>query len=135
MLSNHQVGIFKHSLGAGVVLCIYAAQVCHLCQFVEMGLFVFTYLFALLAYYCILYGCESRLFRLVTRESRRLYNFLKVLIIIVNVFFSVSGYFVHGFSHAQPIGLVVLKCLVFLFLALFPEVVLPLIFNIQHAEK
>ena len=126
--------IIKHIFGLGTVLGIYFAQIYHIHEFIEPGIIIILYLFALLAYYFILYCCESRLLCLASAESQRRYNTLKGSIVIVNVVLSMAQYFYHSLMHAQTIPLIVMQALLSLFIVLFPEILLPLIFNIQDKK-
>ena len=125
-----RLSILKHFLGIGTIAGIYAAQAFHLHELVDMEIIVVLYLFALLAYYIILYGCESGIFSLATPQSRRLYIHLRASIAVVNVFLSALGYFYRNSVHFQSLPSISFLILLFLFMILFPEVLLPLIFNI-----
>lgn len=131
--NNHLVFVVKHALGCGTVAGIYAEQVAHIYEVVGLSALSMVYLFALLAFYFILYGYEARFIRFIQDSYRRRLQFFKVSVLVLNVLFSFNVCLRVSVVHYSDLAAAGLQGIFSLVAVLFPELLLPLIFAIEDA--
>jgi hypothetical protein len=133
--NNHLFFVVKHTLGCGTLAGIYAAQVSHIYEVVGFSPVSMVYLFALLAFYFILYGYEAKFIVFVQDSYIRRLKFFEISVLVLNVLLSVNEYMAQiGGRYANP-TLEALAGVLSLVEALFPELLLPLIFAIEGARR
>lgn len=83
-----KIRLIQHALGAGALGGMYSIQVGHIITLIGVSVISIVYLFCLFAYYCIQYGCESKIVIFDDEESKRLNRQYRLGLIMIGVVFS-----------------------------------------------
>lgn len=135
MTNSGLLGLLRHCFGIGTLSGIYTTQVVHVHQFVWFGTASIVYLFSLLSFYFLLYGYEAKLLRLPSEENLWRIKFFKRSLIAVNILLTLLEVRSHYSGSAQDLVLLILQGLFSVFGVVFPEMLLPLIFDDTHIQK
>ena len=123
--------VVRHCFGCCTVAGIYTAQVIHVKEFFKLNAGSIVYLFAVLAFYIILYGYDAKLIRFHSARKERQLHYFKATLLIFNLALSFLEYWYNKDDQKTGLPIILFQGLFSFFCVLFAEKLVPLMLEIE----